>query len=261
MPRGRKATTTQENKEAQNTQENKTDNTMAEASQAAILEKFAKVVESQEKKIAELENFVKEAAKNKKTVGQIDPSVETTSLEKFSIDDVLETPKVYFTYSEEKTLYSFTDKKTRKVIDLPFGNENPIKFKKVYAYRKTSRDGKGEKVHKVARCVVWSKKEDEFIRNHPYYNVSIFESMKDAEDIDSTFATILESAKNSVSSISDHALVDRARQLGVDIMEDPSELRRAVIHKIAEKEMDAAKKRNAQSVIETSEARKIVENR
>jgi len=257
MPRGRKATT--ETTETKTTEPTVAKEQDMSAGQNAMLEKFAKLVESQQKKIDELDRKLSESVSGKKLQGLVDTGADTTSFENFDIDDVLETPKVYFTYSEKKTLFSYTDQKTKKEIKLPFGNDNPITFKKVYAYKKVSRDGKGDRVHRVARCIVWSKKEAEFIESHPYYNISIFESIKNVDDIDSTFANVLEGARNSVGALSNHALVDRAKALGLDVLEDPAELRKSVIHAIAEQQMKAEKQRSKSLVEDTVRARSIVD--
>lgn len=225
-----------------------------------MLKQFMDTIKAQQEQIDALNKQMKDSiAKSGVSVrGQITDDVDLLSPDSYSNDDVLDEPKIYFTYSNGKTLYSYTDAKTRRVVELPYGVERPIKFKKVYAYRKTDRTGKGDKVHTVARYVTYSKKEDEFLRNHPYFNISIFESMGDAEAIDSSFATVLESVRTQVSKMSNHNVLDRARNLGIAIQEDPSEMRKALIHKLAEDQMEASKKRNESYVHDSVSSRDII---
>ena len=225
-----------------------------------MLKQFMDTIKTQQKQIDALNSQMKERINSSgvRVKGQITDDVDLLSPDSYSNDDVLDEPKIYFTYSNGKTLYSYTNVRTRRVVDLPYGVERPIKFKKIYAYRKTDRTSKGDKVHTVARYVTYSKKEDEFLRNHPYFNISIFESMGDAEAIDSSFATILESVRMQVSKMSNHNVLDRARGLGIAIQEDPSEMRKSLIHKLAENQMEVSKKRNESYVHDSVSSRDII---
>lgn len=225
-----------------------------------MLKQFMDTIKTQQEQIDALNSQMKERINSSgvRVKGQITDNVDLLSPDSYSNDDVLDEPKIYFTYSNGKTLYSYTNVRTRRVVDLPYGVERPIKFKKIYAYRKTDRTSKGDKVHTVARYVTYSKKEDEFLRNHPYFNISIFESMGDAEAIDSSFATILESVRMQVSKMSNHNVLDRARNLGIAIQEDPSEMRKSLIHKLAENQMEVSKKRNESYVHDSVSSRDII---
>lgn len=267
MPRGVKKT----EEGTENTQETKeikeTVDTTASAAATGLSEDMVKqlmeTIQKQQDQINEMNKKMEESIKasNVRLKGSVDTDVNLMSPDSYDNDDVMDEPKVYFTYSNGKTLFSYTDSRTRKVIDLPYGVDRPIKFKKVYAYRKTDRSGKGDKVHVVSRYVTYSKKEDEFLRNHPYFNISIFESMGSAESIDSSFATILESVKNQVNKMSNHAVVDRARRLSLDVLENPSEMRKSLIYKLAEEQKALSEKNNKSYVHESVSSRDIINKR
>jgi len=259
---GTRKTTTSKATEEKKEEEAKVGETQAAANGVSedMLKKFMEIVERQESQIADLNKKLEDNIKKTgvKVRGQVNTDVDLEDPSSYDNDDVLEDPKIYFTYSNGKTLYSYTDVKTRKIIDLPYGVDRPIRFKKVYSYRKLDRTGKGDKVHTVARYVTYSKKEDEFLRNHPYFNISIFESMGEAEAIDSSFATILESTRTMVNKMSNHNVVDRARNLDLPILEDPSEMRKSLIHKLAKQQMDSAAAKNKSYVEDSVQSRDII---
>jgi len=215
-------------------------------------------MQQQKAEIARLNALIEEKAKEHKAIGSVETDVDILPPGEFTNDDLLETPVAYFTYSESKTLFGYTDSRTRQLVDLPYGNERPIRFKKVYAYRKSSRTGKGDQVHKVARYVCYSKKEKQFLENHPYYEVSIFPSMESAEKIDPTFASKLEDARNQVNSMSIHAVADRSKLLGLDLVEDPNELRRNLIHHLADANRKLDSKISREAIEAMHAARDVV---
>lgn len=155
-----------------------------------------------------------------------------------TIDDYLEYPAVFFSFSSEYAIHA----------DIRNGRESLpplndfIKFKRLYRY---SRKGAGRAVETVAvsQATVRSKTTADWLRNHTLFGIKFFENINDVNSIDVTFAEKMAEAASRVSSMSDMQVIERSRNEDIPTHTDLDKLRKELIQKLAKKDIQRVKKR------------------
>ncbi|MHA2170204.1 MAG: hypothetical protein ACXAB7_09960 [Candidatus Kariarchaeaceae archaeon] len=152
------------------------------------------------------------------------------------IDDWLETPVIFFCFSDS---YSNHSEKRRGKDSFP--PNGPIKFKPLHRYKR--RHGQDWKVISTSQCVTHSSNEVEWLRNSPGYGIKFFENENDAKNVNASLAQKMLTQHGIVSRMSDHAVIERARIEGLAVKSgDLAQLRRSLVETLAEKAMKADKK-------------------
>lgn len=153
--------------------------------------------------------------------------------EYINMEDFLDTPKTFFSYKFIYTIYD--DFRYGTAIKTPYGR--PIKFHPIYRYQKKGSTIRDTKVITVSMSKVHSKKEVKWLREHSKFNISFFETTKDAERVDDMFADKLSEAANLVNGMNQAAVIKRAQIEKLEITSDLEEMRRKLIIHLAEKKM------------------------
>ena len=86
-------------------------------------------------------------------------------------------------------------------------------------------------------CILRSKKEAEWVRNHTLFGIKYFESTKDAQSVDRIFADKLVEASNMLNGMSQFEVIERAKAEQLAITPDVDEVRKRLSYHIAEKSM------------------------
>jgi len=73
------------------------------------------------------------------------------------------------------------------------------------------KNEKEEQVHSICQCTVRSKKEAEFIRNHPLYEIGIFENSKTPLSLDGSTVQRAVEIWNKVSSWDKAQVIETAK--------------------------------------------------
>jgi hypothetical protein len=148
-------------------------------------------------------------------------------------NDYLAEPVMFFTYKNYYSIHSETryshEEKT------PYGR--PIVFQNVTGHITGNPRG-GKQTVQISAAQIQTKKELEWMRSSPKFNVVFFEKMKDVMDIDPVRATHLAQAMAEISSLSEFQVTQRAAAQGIQMGTDVEQMRRKLIEKMAKESMD-----------------------
>lgn len=159
--------------------------------------------------------------------------IRPLSAEEIDMNDYMDDPAVFFTYSFSYGVLG--DKRYGHEIKTPFNR--PIKFEPLFRYKKAAM-GRGEEIVSMSSVSIHSKKEAQWLREHSLYGIRFFEKLADAQSIDKTFADALAESSHIVNGFrSEHEMINKAKQIGVELVQDLEQLKRSVIYKMAEDEM------------------------
>lgn len=147
-------------------------------------------------------------------------------------DDYLDTPVIFFAYVHQYLLNSY--KRRGQIVMPPHGT---IKFAHSAKYRKSVMGSNEYRDVQLCTAIIRSKAEAEYIRQCPDYGVRVFENINGGDNINSQIADYLSKARMVVSTMSSHAVITRAGELGVPVTEDIDAVRRNIMYKMAEEEM------------------------
>ena len=175
-------------------------------------------------------------------------------------EDYLEKPAVFFSFNVWYGIYG--DKRYGREVLPPRGEK--IEFKKLYRYAKRT-GGKTSETISVSQTTIRSRSVAQWVREHTKFDIKFFEDLGTAQSINVTLATKMNDMSNVISSLSDHAVLERCKreQINVDTG-DLGILRKHLIRKMAE---DALKNEKQQhelkigSVQEEDGKLKSIENR
>lgn len=150
-------------------------------------------------------------------------------------DDYLETPIIFFAYTNRKFIYG--DYRNGKEILCPDGK---IEFKSIIRQKRKDRSG-GEQVISVSSAEIRSAKQAEFLRKHTNYNVTFYEQIDAVKNIDAVWASKLIEANTSLAKLSDAQIIERCKREGVKIGTDLPKMRRELLEKIAKEQLSLEK--------------------
>lgn len=148
---------------------------------------------------------IAEALANSNTQGRTSRRSER-KLEEIDNDDILEVPIVFTAHSKGLVVVDYYGANGQVVIP-PYGGI--FEFKHA-ATKKIRSDGE-EQVHSICQCAVRSKREAEFIRNHPLYEVGIFENSTTPLSLDGSTVQRAVEIWNKVSSWDKAQVIETAK--------------------------------------------------
>lgn len=145
-------------------------------------------------------------------------------------DDVLTFPAVFFAHSIKYSIYD--DIRGGRVVTPPYGGA--FRFKKIERSVDASNARRPSYVS-VSACLVYSKKEREWLVNHSHFGIKFFENTAQSRAITNEKQEALAHAMAAVSRYDDHQIISSCinEKVAVDTS-DVSILRRRLIEKRAE---------------------------
>jgi len=152
------------------------------------------------------------------------------NMDDFDINDVLEVPVMFFTYSLGYMLMD--DVKQGHAIRTPYNR--PFKFNHLFRHERVGARDKKEFLM-VSVCKISSKKELDWLQRHSLYGVKFFEDIRNVRSVDIEMQERLVEANNEIARLSDHEIVQRALGEGVSPSTDVSKMKRSLVQSIANK--------------------------
>jgi hypothetical protein len=194
--------------------------------------------------MADLQKFIAE---------KVDEAISIQSLktppspDEFDKDDYLEQPTLFFCFKDKYSIYC--DTKRHGNTPPPNG---PVKFAALYRYKK--KFAKGEKAITISQYASYSKKEIEWLKQHENFDVMFFESIDATYGKNAMLADKMATIATTVNSMSDIDVINRCKSEGIAISSDnPSKLRKILIGKMAERELEADRSRKTAAHIKSLE--------
>jgi len=230
-----------EEKEKETIKEAKKDNKVTKKDEKKIEKGEARTIsEIDSKTLKDLQREIEELKKKVSASERISYEKEDIDDEDFIKEDYLDEPVTFFAFSSYYGIYG--DK--RKSHNVPTPYNRPFQFKRLYRTTKPSSVGRGVEIITVSQCVVRSKIESEWLRDHTLFNIKFFESIEKAKNINALLAEKMGEANSVVSKMSDQQILERAQREDIDIVNpDISEVRKLLIHNMAKKAMRLEKEK------------------
>tara|TARA_R110002020_G_scaffold220785_1_gene428732 strand:+ start:12644 stop:13462 length:819 start_codon:yes stop_codon:yes gene_type:complete len=196
-----------------------------------------------------LENMLEEMRavneRDNKLVG-----VRSYSEEEIDVEDYLETPAMFYCYSFSHICIG--DTRFGHSVNTPY--KRPVRFKPLYRYKKPGTSRYNEEIVSMSCCIVRSKKEADWIRNHTLYGIRYFENTKDVQTIDRVFADRLVEMSNMLNGMSQFEVIERAKQEGVEVNADVDDVRKRLSYNLAEKAMKSVKTKTHHKIAAADES-------
>lgn len=163
-------------------------------------------------------------------------------------DDFLDDPVVFFAYSTSFALQG--DLRRGKRIQAPDGGM--IKFRKQYRYERARANRRGVDMVSTCSVRVQSKALAEWMRSHRLFGSKFFENMRDAENVDVTFAEKMSQVQGLIDSMSDMQVIERAKAMtGINVNTmDVGSIRKQLVERTAKVELEAESKRKVKSYVD-----------
>jgi len=163
-------------------------------------------------------------------------------------DDFLDDPVVFFAYSTSFALQG--DLRRGKRIQAPDGEM--VKFRRAYRYEKRSSNRRGVDMVSTCSVRVQSKTLAEWMRGHRLFGSKFFENMRDAENVDVTFAEKMSQVQGLIDSMSDMQVIERAKSMtGINVNTmNVDKVRKQVVERTAKIEIEAESKRKVKSYVD-----------
>ncbi len=175
-------------------------------------------------------------ALNKKKVFGI-RSIDQSEID---FDDVLKDPIIFFAWGFSTVIAD--DYVNGLTVQPPYGRA--ISFR--HLYRMQTPNGK---FSSYSFCMVYSKKQADFLRNHSDFNVRIFESLNAASSVENEYMTHVIAANDKLKKMDGHALIMLARNKGVaNTSMDLSQLKTALMKVMVEESMTDINGRNQRTI-------------
>lgn len=121
----------------------------------------------------------------------------------------------------------FDDKRYGKAVQTPYGGE--IRFE-YYTHKIKKTGTKYDEAIPVAKCVLHSKRESEWMRNHSLFNRVFFEKLDDGAVVDFNEAGILERVIGMVNNMSQGDVISRAQRSGIPMSDDVDKVKAGLIN-------------------------------
>lgn len=150
------------------------------------------------------------------------------------------------TYVARKVLYVVPSYVDEKGVER-YPPHGIIKFR--YAASHIVRDGREEDIRNFCQYNTRSKKEIEFLNNHPLYGITFSSNINHMmdESIQDTDFKIM--AAEAIKPMTPEAVFQKARDMGIDDQKKSAgELKVLLIHKLAERYKNAASKKHAERI-------------
>lgn len=127
-------------------------------------------------------------------------------LEEIDTNDILEHPIYFSAHSSGYVVVNYYGENGQVVLP-PYGGIFEFKLAGV----KKVKNDKDEQVHCLCQCKIRSKREAEFLRNHPHYGWAFFENSREALNIDNTTVQRAAELWNKVSDWDKAQVMEAAR--------------------------------------------------
>jgi hypothetical protein len=176
--------------------------------------------------MAKLDHFEKENKELKAAIASKPKTTEVTHDEAV-IDDYLETPVVFFCYNFSFSIHGYINRGKEHLA--PNG---PVRFKLLHRYPLGT--GAQAKFHSVAGVKIHSRKELEFLRNHPGFGYRFHEKVEGVARIDTMLADILTREAMRVNAMSDHSILEACINENIPRTTDITQMRKQLISKRAD---------------------------
>jgi len=151
------------------------------------------------------------------------------------LDDYLQSPVVFFAYSTSFVLAGDLRRGKRETAP----NDEMVKFRRQYRYERRSAGKRGVEIVSTCSVRVQSKSLAEWLRGHTLFGTKFFENMKDAENVDVTFAEKMSQVQGLIGSMSDMQVIERAQGYEGINLNTPNvdNIRKQLVERIARDEM------------------------
>lgn len=160
------------------------------------------------------------------------------------------------TFIAHKVFYVITCAKiNNKNVQAPLGK---IEFKFMGAKR--NMKGKETDIFTFCCYTTKSKKERDFLMNHPLYGTMFFSNVNAAVSVDARRAAKLARAMTSLMSYGQSTLVNYAKQYQVPLVNDLQELRASIAARIADQQMKQEEESTIVRLKETKFENEILKN-
>jgi hypothetical protein len=203
-----------------------------------------------------LKQLVQHLIDQNKAQSLAEESFETAQYSKdesLSAEDLLPKDK-WVTFIAHKVGYVLVDKKVgKRQFKAPLG---PIEFK--YEATKRVTAGRETEIFNWCSYTCKSKAEMEWITTHPLYGVMFFGSFNEARSLDAKKAAKLARLMTTLGNLGQSDLISMARQNGLDVVNDPQELRASIASKLADDQMKQEESQNLIRLKEKQFEEKII---
>jgi hypothetical protein len=219
----------------------------------AIIEKLLGKYESLEARLLSQE------AENKKLKAQLaanSGSLIEASKDAYreANDDLLDEEKRYFSYRHRNVITGYRIG-SKEIIAPTF--DKKIEFVPLVRYHKKNTG----KTVCISRFSTKSKAIAEFIENSPLFNISIFNSVGQVKNVDTTMADAYSRAAQSIASKSDSWVIDFVRRAKEPVSEDINSMRRKAVSIMAKLDVDKSIEITRDALERSQQAKNLLENK
>lgn len=158
-------------------------------------------------------------------------TVQATELKSTDIpeDDLMDTKVYMYAYNASLVIFNRNDR--GREIAVPYGR--PIVFKQFMVEKGTNERGKPTEMP-LCRVEIWSKKQLEFLKGHPWHNRIFFDTLDGISHIDKSTITFRMQAVLKVSAMNQREVALAAENMNMDTTVTPNELRDNLVDKYIE---------------------------
>ena len=151
-------------------------------------------------------------------------------------DDYLDKSVIFFCYSHSHICMG--DKRFGQSVKTPY--DTPIRFKHLMRYKKPGTSRYNDETITMSSISIRSKKEATWMKNHTLFGIKYFEDIQAAKDVSKTFSDKLVETSMHLNTMSEFEVIERAKSEGLEITTDIDDVRRRLVYKITEKQMQGS---------------------
>lgn len=155
------------------------------------------------------------------------------------LDDYLETPAIFFCFSQQLNIHADMRMGRESLPPLDF-----VKFKPLYRYYR--KNTKGVDVISVSQCLIRSGEQAKWLREHTQFGIKFFENINDAQSVDTTLAEKMAEQSGRVGRMSDLAVIEKCNFAEIPVHTDLSKLRKELIQKLAQDDINKSSQRKSE---------------
>ena len=163
---------------------------------------------------------------------QLGDNVRPMDYDEFDMDDVLTEPVLFFTYSMGYMIMDAT--MAGRPVRTPYNR--PFRFTHLYRMEKLGERNRKEYIS-LSVAKIASKKEAAWLRKHPLCGIKFFEDIRNAKNIDVSIQERLVEASTEIARLNEHEIVQRSLAEGLSPNMNVQDMKKALIHKIADQKM------------------------
>lgn len=188
-----------------------------------------------------LSNLVKQQQTTPIAAGGGHKLVAALTRDEIDMDDILEEPATFFAYSVRYSVWD--DRRSGQYVATPY--QKPIFFHPHLRYLKQGTENTrfGKQFISISQAVVHSKREAEFLRDHTLFGIKFHEKIGDAIDIEPDVSEAVTRIAQRTDNMSQLDVINQCKNLGLPMMEDVKVMKRMLVRKLAEKEVEGKKGR------------------